>query len=126
MMILVASSEGDSLSKLASALAAYDDVNLLRAEAINEALDLASEKSLDLVIADETLGDTKGLELAGELVSITPMVTCAVVSSLTPEQFHRASEGLGIMAQLPPRPGREHAESLVHRRQIKDLTTGRI
>ena len=126
LMILVASANKDSLLELISALAEHDDVRLLRAESANQTLDLASKKAVDLVIADERLGDTTGLELAAGLLSINPMITCSVVSGLTPEEFHEASEGLGIMAQLPTNPGQAHAESLLHQlREIKSLTTGR-
>lgn len=125
LAILVASQDKGSLSDLESALTQNDDVCLFRAESVNKALDLASEKAIDLVIADERLGDTTGLELAAGLLSVNPMITCATVSRLTPEEFHEASEGLGIMAQLPIHPGKEHAESLLHRlRQIKNLTKG--
>ena len=125
LIILVASLDKDSLSELESALGEHDDVALLRAESKNKALDLASEKAIDLVITDELLGDTTGLELAAGLLSVNPMITCAVVSGLKSEKFHEASEGLGIMTQLPIHPGKEHAESLLHRlKQIKNLTTG--
>jgi len=51
------------------------------------------------------------------------MITCASVSSLSPEDFHEASEGLGLMAQLPIQPGKEHAEELLQRlRYLKNLT----
>ena len=126
LTILVASPDKDSLSELESALAEHDDVGILRAESVNKALDLASEKTIDLVIADERLGDKTGLELVSDLLSVDPMITCATVSGLIPKKFHEASEGLGIMAQLPIHPGKEHAESLLDRlRQIKNLTNGR-
>ena len=127
LTILVASPDKTSLSELESALAEHDDVRLLHAESVDKTLDLASEKSIDLVIADERIGDTTGLELATGLLSINPTITCSVVSGLTPEEFHEASEGLGIMAQLPIHSGRTQAESLLHRlREIKNLTTGKI
>jgi DNA-binding NtrC family response regulator len=126
LMILVASPDRDSLSELESALAEHDDVSLLRVESVNKTLDLASEKVIDLVIADERFGDTTGLELAARLLTVNPMITCSVVSGMTSEEFHEASEGLGIMAQLPIHPDKEHAESLLHRlSQIKNLTSGR-
>ena len=50
----------------------------------------AAGDGTDLVIAGERLGDVTGLELAAGLLSINPMITCAVVSGLTPEQFHEA------------------------------------
>ena len=115
----------DSFSELESALSQNDDVRLLWTESVNEALDLASEETIDLVIADERLGEKTGLELIADLISINPMITCAVVSELAPGEFHEASEGLGIMAQLPTRPGKAHADSLLHQlRQIKNLTKG--
>ncbi len=93
-----------------------------RAASVEKALHLASENAVDLVIADEQLGDKTGLDLAAGLLSVNPMISCAAVSRLTPEKFHETSEGLGIMAQLPIHPCKEHAESLLHRlRQIKNL-----
>ena len=124
-VLLVVDPERDSLSELDSILTQSDDVSLMRAGSAKEALGLVSEKKMDFVIADEGLGDKTGLELIADIVSINPMITCAVVSGLTPEAFHEASEGLGIMAQLPTHPDKEHAESLLHQlRQIKNLTKG--
>ena len=125
LMILLASPDKDSLLKLESVLAEHDNVCLLRAASVEKALHLASENAVDLVIADERLGDKTGLDLAAGLLSVNPMISCATVSGLTPEKFHETSEGLGIMAQLPIHPRKEHAESLLHRlRQIKNLMIG--
>lgn len=124
--ILVAGSDKDYFSEMESALATHGEACLLRAESADTALRLASEESLDLVIAAERLGDTTGLELAADLLSVNPMINCSVVSGLTPEEFHEASEGLGIMTQLSDPPGEEDAVSLLRRlKQIKNLTTGR-
>jgi hypothetical protein len=76
-------------------------------------------------ITDERLRDSTGLALAASLLKVNPMINCASVSCLSPENFHEASEGLGIIAQLPIHPGKEHAESLLDRlRQIRNLTMG--
>ena len=126
LLLMVVSPGNDSLSDLALALVKHDDVRLLWAESAKKALDIASVKAIDLIITDERLKDSTGLELAARLLTVNPMITCSVVSRLTPEKFHEASEGLGIMAQLPIHSGKEHAESLLHRlRQIKNLTTSR-
>ena len=126
LKVLLVSPDKDSLSGLASALMEHRDVDLLWAESGETALDIASDTTIDLVVADERLGDTTGLEFAGALLSVNPMINCACVSRLSSEKFHEASEGLGIMAQLPIRPGKAHAESLLYRlRQIKNLTSGR-
>jgi hypothetical protein len=47
-----------------------------------------------------------------------------MVSSLSQKDFHEASEGLGLLMQLPVRPKKAHAEDLVkHLRSIQDLTS---
>jgi len=98
---------------------------LLWVESAEKALAIASVKAIDLIITDDRLRDSTGLELAARVLTVNPMINCASVSCLSPESFHEASEGLGIMAQLPIHPGKEHAESLLHRlRQIKNLTKG--
>ena len=125
LLLMVVSPGNDFLSDLALALVEHDDVRLLWVESAEKALDIASVKAIDLIITDERLRDSTGLELAARLLTVNPMINCASVSHLSHESFHEASEGLGIMAQLPIHPGKEHAESLLHRlRQIKNLTTG--
>jgi len=105
----------DSLSLLASTLAAQGGVDLSWAQSGAKVLDMIADTAFDLVVTDESLGDMTGLELAARLISINPMMNCAAVSSLSPEDFHEASEGLGLMDQLPPRPGKEDADNLLQR-----------
>lgn len=90
-----------------------DDVQMSWAESGKSALDMVSETVFDLVVADEKLGDMTGLDFAEKLVVINPMVNFAVISSLSGEDFHEASEGLGILAQLPANPSKEHGELLL-------------
>ena len=74
------------------------------------------------VVTDENLGDMTGLEFIKTVITQKPMVNCAAVSALLPEDFHEASEGLGILMQLPVRPGPEYAKELVeHLKSILDL-----
>jgi hypothetical protein len=89
------------------------------------ALGIASDTAIDLVVTDEQLGDMTGLEFAGKLLAVNPMINCASVNHLPHEAFHEASEGLGLMAQLPVHPGKEHAEELLQRlKYIKILPDG--
>lgn len=103
----------DSLSLLASTLAAQDGVDLSWAQSGGKALDMIADTAFDLVVTDERLGDMTGLELAAKLISINPMMNCAAVSSLSPEDFHEASEGLGLMDPLPLRPGKAEVDNLL-------------
>ena len=77
---------------------------------------------LSLPIIDIELPDTEPLPLVQELLTVNAMVNTAVVSPLTEEEFHEASEGLGILAHLPLRPGRSDAAELLRKlRQILGL-----
>ena len=122
--LLLVSREKDFLSGLASTLKKHNDVVLSWSESGGKALDKISNSPVDLVVTDEKLGDMTGLELVLKLLSINPMVNCAAISSLSHEDFHEASEGLGLLAQLPPQPGEEEAEQLLQQlRELKKLTS---
>ncbi len=101
-----------------------DKANILRALSGNEALNIIKDKTVNLVIADESLGDMAGLEFAKKLISINPMINCALVSSLSPKDFHEASEGLGLMMQLPAQPEKQHIEKLLTQVETIIQTTG--
>ncbi len=50
-------------------------------------------------------------------------MNCAAVSSLSADDFHEASEGLGVMMQLPLEPDLKDAEKLVeYLKTILNLT----
>ena len=123
--ILVVSPNRDNLSMLDSTLKNYKDVHLSWAESGGKALETVTDTTFDLVIADEKLGDMTGLEFAGKLISVNPIINCAVMSTLSPEDFHEASEGLGLMAQLSVQPSEEQTEELLQRLiNLKDLMSG--
>lgn len=113
LKLLLVSPDNNSLSGLASALKEQDDVELSTSESGEKALAMVSKKIFDLVVTDEELGDMTGLAMAKRLISLNPMINCVVVSSMPPDEFHEASEGLGLMDQLPVRPGAEDAEKLL-------------
>ena len=79
----------------------------------HQALAILSQTTVDLVVADETLGDMTGLEFIKRVVAVNPMVNCAAVSSLSKEAYHEASEGLGLLMQLVPNPGKADSERLM-------------
>ena len=90
-----------------------------------QTLGAVSEKNFDLLVADETLADMSGLELIESVIMSQPMLNCAAVSSLSKEDYHEASEGLGVLMQLPPAPGREDADALMkHLNKIQSFKVG--
>src|SRR4030042_6592154 len=113
LKVLLVSPDEDSLSGFYAALKEHDDVELMTVESGERALAMVAKRAVDLVVTDEELGDMTGLEFARRLISINPMINCACVSHLDPERFHEVSEGLGLMDQLPIRPGTEDAERLL-------------
>lgn len=80
-----------------------------------EALETIMAAPVDLIVADDDLGDMDGLSLIHRVVVDNPSINCALVSALAPEAFHAASEGLGILMQLPPAPSATDAERLMER-----------
>jgi len=123
--ILLATSEREFFSEFASALEKNDDVELSWAANGQEALEEIPDNPVDLVVVNENIGDMTGIGFMKKLVMINPMINCAAVSSLAHEEFHEASEGLGVLMQLPVSPGEFEAEDLLKRlKNLKDLTAG--
>jgi len=116
--IMLAGRDQASLAALKNGLTT-NDVQITRAESGAIGLSMIAEDNFDLVVADENLGDMTGLEFIRAIVSKRPMVNCAAISSLTPEDFHEAGEGLGILMQLPVNPDQEHAAMLLG--QLKSI-----
>ena len=110
--ILMAGRDKASLSALNTGLA-KNKVQLAWADTGSKGLSMIAERDFDLVITDENLGDMNGLQFIREVVATNPMINCAAVSSLMPDDFHETSEGLGILMQLPVQPGQEYAEKLL-------------
>ena len=123
--LLLATPHRDRLLELAPELEEHDDVELTWTDSGQKALDTLSETPVDLVVTDTELGDMTGLEFAEKLLRVNPMINCAVLNSLPSDEFHEASEGLGIFAQLPLRPGKADAEKLLKDlKKLKGLTAG--
>lgn len=111
-IILMVSSPREPLAGLEEALARGREVEVVRASSGEQALGIVRSGPVDLVVVDEDLGDMPGLALAKKLLSLDASVCCALVSGLLPEGFVEATEGLGILAHLPRRPGAAEAEEL--------------
>ena len=116
--ILLVSQDKAAMSAFKAGLE-KNQVQTAWAESGSNAIVKIAEGRFDLVVTDENLGDMTGLEFIEKVISIKPMVNCAAVTSLLPDDFHEASEGLGILSQLPAGPGREQAEKLLS--QLKTI-----
>jgi CheY-like chemotaxis protein len=112
LKILLVTSNKDNLAELGLTLG-KNGVQLSWAISGQEALDFVGKTPPDLVISDEKLRDMTGLELVLKSLSVNVMVNHVVVSSLSPEDFHEASEGLGVLLQLPPNPDVHQADRIL-------------
>ena len=112
---LLVTFDQSSLTALAKALEEDGGAETSWAQNGARALNLARETGPDLVIAEENLEDMTALELTQRLIRINALINTAVVSRLPAQEFHEQSEGLGILAPLPPDPGRTEAVDLISR-----------
>ena len=102
----------------AAALSSDPEVQLKQVATGTEALEAGRTLSPHLMVIDY-LPDTEPLSLVQKLLTVNAMVNTAVVSPLADEEFHEASEGLGILGRLPSEPGISEAADLLQKlRQV--------
>jgi len=116
--LLFAGSATGGFGKMAKALQDDGNVTVEQVDSGGDALTWLLKNSADLVVSAEQLGDMSGLEFAGKLVVQNPMVNCALVSSLSEDDFHEASEGLGVLAKLSPEPGESEVDDLLRKLKV--------
>ncbi len=124
--ILLAGRDVLSMSAFKAALD-ESDVQTTCLESGRKALSAVSEKVFDLLVTAENLGDMTGLELIESVITSQPMLNCAVASTLSSADFHEASEGLGILMQLPAEPGKKEADQLLeHLKKIQSFSKSSV
>ena len=112
MHALLVGSDRAALTAFSAELAAAG-FQIEWADTCEKALDAAGAGTPDLVVTDERVGEINGLQCIKTLVTRNPVLNCAAVSSLSAHDFHEDSEGLGVLMQLPPAPGRADARKLI-------------
>ncbi|MFZ5562985.1 MAG: hypothetical protein ACOZBW_02965 [Thermodesulfobacteriota bacterium] len=112
MHALLVGSNASSFALLAAQLEAAH-FQTVHVETVEKALAAADDWKFDLVVVDEKVGDRNGLDCIRTMVMRHPLLNCAAVSALPANDFHEASEGLGVLMQLPPEPGRADARKLI-------------
>jgi DNA-binding response OmpR family regulator len=110
--VLLISNRPDELDALGEALKKQRSAQLSLAKDAQEALALAGETGFKLAVIGREL-DGPAMELATELTKVNAFINTAIVSDMEHDEFHDHYEGLGVLAQLPPSPGAEHAAQLI-------------
>ena len=113
--IVLATARPDAMQAFAAALSSNPEVRLQQVISGAETLEAARTAAPHLVIIDVDLPDTAPLDLVQKLLMVNALVNTAVVSPLSDEEFHEASEGLGILGRLPAEPGMTEASELLHK-----------
>ena len=113
--IIIVTADRNNMQLLTKALSESGDFEITYAASSAKALEAVKTLTPSLVIIDEKLPDMAGLDFVRSLLFLNAMINTAVVSSLSPEAFHEASEGLGIMFRLSSKPkAQEIAEILAY------------
>jgi DNA-binding NarL/FixJ family response regulator len=116
LRVVLATNRPKALQAFAEALSSDPEVQLQGVVSGAEALEAARTTAPHLVIIiDPDLPDIAPLDLVKKLLMINAMVNTAVVSPLSDEEFHEASEGLGILGRLPGDPGRSEAVEMLRK-----------
>ena len=113
--IVIVSGRTDQLAEFIETLQKDGDVTLRLATSCDDAVRMSTDLQPALMVVDEHVGEVPGLDLVRRLVEVNPFVNTAVLSALNDEDFHHRSEGLGLLAGLPVRPGPEDARRLIRR-----------
>ena len=119
LRIVLATARQESIHPFAEGLASDPQVRLEQVSSGAEALGAVRTASPHLVIIDSALPDMEPLHLVQKLLMVNAMVNTAVVSPLSDQEFHEASEGLGVLAHLPLAPGKSDAAELL--RKLKQV-----
>lgn len=109
LKVILVSSSPDSLKILEQSLGDNERFAVARQESPEALFSAIENDQVDVVIADDQVVGTTGLEFLRELVKRNPFINCALVSPLYPDEFHEATEGLGVFMQLPLNPGSQTA-----------------
>jgi len=111
--ILLITPRPQGLASFTRALSSDPGVRLESVGSGAEALDVVRTTPPHLAVIDADLPDTKPMGLVQGMLTVNAMVNTAIVSPLSEEEFHEASEGLGILTRLPLDPGGHDAEALL-------------
>jgi hypothetical protein len=111
--VILVSARKDQLGDFIEGLKEDRNITLRISGTAEEAIaSVGGEKSV-VVVVDNPTRDNSALGLVRRLIEVNAFAHTAVLSDRSDEEFHHLSEGLGILAKLPIRPGRVEAKRLL-------------
>jgi hypothetical protein len=109
MKFLMIRTTGNNLDPLVRPLAECGPVHW--ADSPDAALAAVKQIRPQVVVVD--MEQNAAVELIKNVVRHDPFINCAMTSPLPAEDFHEATEGLGVFMQLPENPGEIDARKLL-------------
>lgn len=113
MIVLLLANEMARFSALRTGLQHRRELEIVSAATGVDGFLLLKDRKINLVIIDQQLGDIDGISFVKQLVKINPLINTAIVSTLSAEDFHEATEGLGVLMQLPKEPQERDGDTLL-------------
>jgi DNA-binding response OmpR family regulator len=111
--VLVVTESPPRFTEFAKNLREEGQAECVWAENPEAAIGMAVDQRPHLVVVDDTIGGTSGLEWVKRLLTVDAFLNTALVSSLDEAEFHEAGEGLGIALQLSPYPDGSDARKVL-------------
>ncbi len=111
--IVIITQHADNFSKLAKGLIAENASDIIWADSVASARQAASGL-IDLIVIDEHVDGRSGLDIAKDMIQVNALANLVLVSTLSSEAFHEASEGLGILDRIPSHPDETDAKRLLN------------
>jgi CheY-like chemotaxis protein len=121
LSIVMVTPEPNNLRELAKLLKSNPQVRIQWVKNSEGAIEITSRATPALMILDARPEDISIFQMVRDLIMVNAGIPVAVVSQMPDNEFEAAGEGLGILAQLIPNPGRAEAQMLISK--LKMLKT---
>ena len=118
LSIVLVTPEPNNFLELAKQLKTNPQVQISFVKTKAEAIKIVSTANPALMILDAQPDDISVFQMVRDLIMLNAGIPIAVVSQMPEKEFETASEGLGILAQLKPNPGRSEAQMLISKLKI--------
>ncbi len=117
MQILFVSENPSTLDDLKHGLLKHPQVHVDAVASVDEAMIRIKEALPALVVMDEIVAGIPGKQLIEGMIKKNPFINTALVSPLSPEDFHEDTEGLGVLMKIDKHAGESQAKDMVEQLQ---------
>lgn len=117
MQILFVSENPSTLDDLKNGLLKHPQVHVDVVASADEAMTRIKEALPALVVMDEIVAGIPGKQLIEGMIKKNPFINTALVSPLSPEDFHEDTEGLGVLMKIDKHAGESQAKDMVEQLQ---------